>query len=265
MVNDLFLNVTFVGLVISHRTFHFTVITHLNTFTSTVIKCLLSAFSLRQFSAPDAAVRGRLRRSVFFFLPKSTLAWTPRLTLLWFTISSSYSILYKNVNCFFLSFNGLVFVHVCVVVCRPQDVWCWWSALRKEEMDPLFRGSHCHHFLCSSQRLWPGAGWRWRNGKQWIPSFPFHQSLWVCLNIDVVLCFIGLFGELYWLIYSFLSFLCLLNQHAWFVVLQHLLATAWLHRHGSPHPPCCWLVHITSSLGWENVRLSPNTVRKTIV
>lgn len=151
MVNDLFLNVTFVGLVISHRTFHFTVITHLNTFTSTVIKCLLSAFSLRQFSAPDAAVRGRLRRSVFFFYPRAH--WHEPPDWLCFDLQSHPHIQYYTKMWIIFSF---LLMDLCLCMC----VWS-----------------------CAAHRMFDVGGQR-SERKKWIHCFEGVTAIIFCVALS---------------------------------------------------------------------------------
>lgn len=74
----------------------------------------------------------------------------------------------------YLVFRFIVFVSVSqllnVAFLWSQDVWRRWTEVGEEEVDPLFRRSHCHHLLCGSERLWPDAGWRRRNGKTCLTS-----------------------------------------------------------------------------------------------
>lgn len=62
-----------------------------------------------------------------------------------------------------------------VSLCCEQAVWCGRSEVGEEEVDPLFRGCHSHHFLCGSQRIRPGAARGRDHGKErrlhvyWVP------------------------------------------------------------------------------------------------
>lgn len=76
-----------------------------------------------------------------------------------------------------LSFSVTYFLHTqCISSAWSplQNVWCGRTTLGEEEMDPLFWRSHSHHFLCCTQCLWPGAGWRWGDGKETL----FSSALW---------------------------------------------------------------------------------------
>lgn len=58
--------------------------------------------------------------------------------------------------------NKVKFCFSCLCL---QNVWCWRTEIRKEEVDSLLWRRNCHHLLCSSQCIWLSTGRRWGNGK----------------------------------------------------------------------------------------------------
>ena len=71
-------------------------------------------------------------------------------------VTVSYNYLLSSICCSYSPITVLLF---------SQNVRCWRSTIRTEEVDPLFRRSHSHHFLCGFERLRSRSCWRRRNGK----------------------------------------------------------------------------------------------------
>lgn len=94
-----------------------------------------------------------------------TVLRVPQQSLLWFHFSY-YASLIRQLTSLERSYRNLITILKCHVF---QDVWCWGSKVREKKMDPLFWRCNCHHLLRGTERLWPGAGRRWRDGTKVLP------------------------------------------------------------------------------------------------